>query len=228
MNNIEYYKELYDYLSNFMLEGRKQKLEEIVGQRTKHLSVVLEDLFHEHNASAVIRTCECMGIQDVHIIENDNEYNINPDIVLGASKWLDLHRYNRTRDNSLECIKKLKSEGYQIVGTSLNEKSISLYDLDISKKTAIVFGREKRGISEIVKQEADVFIKIPMYGFTESFNISVSAGIALSYLKQKLLTDSDNWQLTEYEKIETLTKWAGLTVKQSEKLIKKFQQENNL
>ena len=225
MNNIEYYKELYDYLSNFMLEGRKQKLEEIVGQRTKHLSVVLEDLFHEHNASAVIRTCECMGIQDVHIIENDNEYNINPDIVLGASKWLDLHRYNRTRDNSLECIKKLKSEGYQIVGTSLNEKSISLYDLDISKKTAIVFGREKRGISEIVKQEADVFIKIPMYGFTESFNISVSAGIALSYLKQKLLTDSDNWQLTEYEKIETLTKWAGLTVKQSEKLIEKFQQE---
>lgn len=228
MKSIDFQKRIYTYLSNFIVEGRKQKLEEIASQRTRHISVVLEDLFHEHNASAVIRTCECMGIQDVHIIENEYEYNVNPDIVLGSSKWVDLIRYNKAKNNSLECISKLKSEGYQIVATSLNEKSISLYDLDISKKTAIVFGREKRGISDIVKQEADVFIKIPMYGFTESFNISVSAGIALSFIKQKLLTENINWQLSEVELFELLAKWSKQSVKQSEKLIEKFYKENNL
>lgn len=215
-------QKLIEYLSNFATPERVQRFEEVIQNRTRHLTVVLEDLYQSHNTSAVLRSCDCFGIQDVHIIENSNSYKLNPEIALGASKWLNVHQYNEKEHNTLNCIKSLKAKGYKIAATSLHTQSIDLRDLDISDKTALLFGTEKEGLSTIALDEADVHVKIPMYGFTESFNISVSAALCLFYLTEKIHTSSILWGLSSEEKREVLATWLQSSIKDGEKLSKKF------
>ena len=139
--------------------------------RTRYLTVVLEDIFQSQNASAVLRTCDCFGIQDVHIIENRNPYEINPDVELGSAKWLNMNRYNKSGHNTLEAFTELRKKGYKIIATSPHKNDLMIQDLPIEHKIALVFGSEREGLSDIALQNADAFVKIPMYGFTESFNI---------------------------------------------------------
>jgi tRNA (guanosine-2'-O-)-methyltransferase len=207
LTDDEVFPGLWTYLSGFLTDERKQRFENVAATRTRFLTVVVEDIFQPQNASAVLRTCECFGIQDVHIIENENEYQVNPDVVLGASNWLTLHRWNEERNNSSQCIMNLKQQGYRIAATSLHEDAISLFDYSIEEKTALVFGNEADGISDIVKAGADDFVRIPMLGFTESFNISVSAGICLSVLVPLLHRSGLNWKLPEVERRHLLLEW---------------------
>src|SRR5580698_6128827 len=110
--------ELISYLSGFVTEERKKRFDEVIKNRTRHVTIGLEDIFQPHNASAVLRSCDCFGIQDVHIIENENKYTFNPNVSLGSEKWLTLKRYN-DGDKSLDnCIDVLKKQGYAIAVTS--------------------------------------------------------------------------------------------------------------
>jgi tRNA (guanosine-2'-O-)-methyltransferase len=187
---------------------------------------VLEDIYQSQNASAVLRTCDCFGIQDVHIIENKNEYKINPDVALGASKWLSMNYYNKTENNTLDAINKLKADGYRIVATTPHTNDVNLEDFSLSDgKTALVFGTELTGISDIVYENADEFMKIPMYGFTESFNISVSAAVILHHLTYKLRNSDIDWQLEEDESDELLLNWIRSSIKKSKLLEKRFYEE---
>ena len=216
-------KGLIKYLSSVITEERYTQIQDILQNRTKYLTVALEDIYQSQNASAVLRTCDCFGIQDVHIIENKNEYNINPDVVQGASKWLDLNYYNKKENNTLDAIKKLKADGYRIVATTPHTDDINLEEFDITAgKTALFFGTELTGISDIVRENADEFLKIPMYGFTESFNISVSAAIILHHLIFKLNETDADWKLSNDEAENTLLKWLRITVKKSELLEKRY------
>jgi tRNA (guanosine-2'-O-)-methyltransferase len=192
--------------------------------------LVLEDIFQPQNASAVLRTCDCFGIQHIHIIENRNEFTVDREVAMGASKWLSLHKYNQNDQNSLETIKTLKKMGYRIVATSPHIKDQLLPEFDLSKgKVAIVFGSELPGISETILSEADEFMKIPMYGFTESFNISVSAAIVLYQLSQKLRNQSDiDWKLSDEERDEIKLAWLRATIKRSSLLEKKFIKEHRI
>ncbi|MGZ6540211.1 MAG: TrmH family RNA methyltransferase, partial [Bacteroidia bacterium] len=165
-------KDFIDYLSQFVSETRRAKFDTVLNYRTRHITVVLEDLYQPHNASAVLRSCDIFGIQDIHIIENKNAYTVNKDIALGAPKWLNLYKYRKEENNSLDCIKKLKEQGYRIVATTPHEKDCNLEDLSVDKPLALFFGTELTGISHTVREHADEYVKIPMYGFTESFNIS--------------------------------------------------------
>lgn len=222
-------KELIDYLAALVSPQRLEVLQNVVANRTRHICVVLEDIFQPQNASAVLRTCDCFGVQDIHIIENRNEYNINPDVVLGAAKWLSIQRYNEQENNTEDAMLTLKEKGYQIVATSPHANDISLDEFDVSKKkTALVFGTELTGISPIVEKHASAFIKIPMYGFTESFNISVSAAITLNHTISKLRTTSDTWTLPQHEKQELLLDWLMKTVKHSEKVVRRFYDERGI
>lgn len=196
-----------EFLAQFVTDRRKARIEEILSQRTRHISIALENIYQTHNAAAVLRSCDCFGIQDAHIIENSNSFTPSPDVSLQADKWLSLRRYNQEENNTLACIRQLKAEGYKVIGTSLHKNSIWLDEVDLSEPVAVVFGTELTGISEIVEQEADVLMKIPMYGFSESFNISVSAAIILSQLRNKLEKEGIDWELSEDEKEAIRLDW---------------------
>ncbi|WP_116495986.1 TrmH family RNA methyltransferase [Balneicella halophila] len=220
-------KLLIDYLSALVTQERMQVLERVSQNRTRHLTVVLEDIFQPQNASAVLRTCDCFGIQDVHIVENTNEYNINPDVVLGASQWLSIYNYNTQKENTSTALQALKSEGYRIVATSPHAEERSLEKFDVTaQKTALVFGTELTGISETVNEYADDFLKIPMFGFTESFNISVSAALILQQLVSQLRDSDIDWRLPNDEREALLVDWLLKTVKHSDKVLRRFYKEH--
>ncbi|MFB0926387.1 MAG: RNA methyltransferase [Vicingaceae bacterium] len=174
------------------------------------------------NASAVLRTCDVFGIQDVHVIENENEYNINPRVVHGASKWIDLHKYNEKKNNTLDCINKLKSEGYKVYGTTPHTDDCLIQDIPLDEKVALMFGTEMTGLSDIAMDNVDGFVKIPMYGFTESLNISVSASICLYELKKRLKTSDINWQLSEKDQVEQLIQWSKKVIKDGTLIEKQY------
>ena len=215
--------DLFNYLSHCITPERLSLFNRVIEHRTKYFTVVLEDIFQAQNASAVLRSCDCFGIQDVHIIENRNEFQLDTEVSLGSSKWLSLHTYNEEKNNSLATIKKLKKKGFRIVATTphINDQELPNFDV-LAGKAAFIFGSELPGISETIMNEADEFLKIPMFGFTESLNISVSAAVTLHYLTDKLRKSEINWKLTADEKIDTKIQWIRNTIKRSELLEKRF------
>jgi len=213
-------EQLLKKLLSFISDHKNKLFDKIIQYRTRYLTVVLEDIYQPQNASAVLRTADCFGLQDVHIIENRNEYVINPEVALGASKWLTLHRYSESENNTLEAIQNLKSEGYRIAATMPHSDDVMLSDLDMNQKTALFFGTELQGLSEVVQQHADVFVKIPMYGFTESYNISVSAALCLQDLTSKMRVDSIDWKLSEEELLNVKLDWARSVVREADNVEK--------
>lgn len=223
-------KELLNYLSAVVNPERLSLFNRIIENRTNYITVVLEDIFQAQNASAVLRSCDCLGIQNVHVIENRNEFQVDTEVTMGSSKWLTLNRYSKEKNNSLETIQHLKSAGYRIVATTPHSNDVELPDFDVSKgKIALVFGSELPGISEVILKEADEFLKIPMFGFTESYNISVSAAIILYHLTEKMRNSQTiNWQLSEDEKTEILLQWIRNSVKKSALIEKRFWEERGI
>jgi len=218
--------DLIKLLESFVTEERKKLLSSVLKERTRYITVVLEDIFQPHNASAVLRTCDCFGIQDVHIIENKNKYNINPDVTMGSDKWLNIKKYNAMSDNSSAAINSLKDTGYRIVATTPSGKNTSLEKFDLTKgKVALFFGTELNGLSDFVLKNADEHLFIPMYGFTESFNVSVSAAIILNYLTFQLRNSSIQWKLTRDESLEVKFNWLKRSVRNSENIVKKYYSE---
>jgi len=193
----------------------------ILEKRTRHVSVVIEDIFQPHNISAVLRSCDCFGIQDVHVMQGKNKYQENNEISLGSSKWLNTELYNKDETKIKELYSKLRNKGYRIVATSPHAKSLSPQKLDISSPIAIVMGAEAQGLSEEAILHADESIKIPMYGFTESFNISVATAIILHALRDRIENENINWQLNEHDQNEILLNWCKSSVKDSERILKR-------
>ncbi|MDH5599470.1 MAG: RNA methyltransferase, partial [Cyclobacteriaceae bacterium] len=208
--------------SEYVTEHKKGLIEQVLNLRTRFITVVLEDIYQSQNASAVVRTCDCFGIHDVHIIENENKYKLNPNVVMGASKWVDIHQYNSKKNNTEDCIEQLKESGYKIIATSPDTQYKSINDYVLGERTALVFGTEKEGLSDEVFQRADDVVRIPMYGFTESFNLSVSTALCLNVFTSQLHKSSINWQLTEKEKKEIKLEWYRNIVNKSEFLEKKY------
>jgi tRNA (guanosine-2'-O-)-methyltransferase len=220
-------KELINYLSEYITPERKELFEKVLSSRTRYLTVVLEDIYQPQNASAVLRSCDCFGIQDVHIIENQNQFKVNPNVTLGSTKWLNLHHYRKKEQNTLDCINHLRNQGYRIVATSPHTNDTDLENFDLGKgKTALIFGTELTGISEIVENNADEFLKIPMFGFTESFNISVSAAITLHHLNLRLRQSDINYLLKDDEKNDIHLAWLRKTIKSAALIEKKFHEDN--
>ncbi len=215
-------KELINYLSNLISENRRAKFDEVLNYRTRHITIVLEDLYQPHNASAVLRSCDIFGIQDIHIVENKNVYTVNKDIALGSPKWLNIHKYNQVDNNTKLCIDQLKAKGYQIVATSPHKNGSTIEELSVDKPLALIFGTELTGISDTVRENADAFVQIPMFGFTESFNISVSVALCLHALTAKLHQSTANWHLNEAEKDELLLVWLRNTIRKVELIEKDF------
>jgi len=221
--------ELYTYLSQFVLERRLELFEKIIDYRTRYITVVLEDAYQAQNASAVIRTCDSLGIQDIHFIENKNKFNLDKEVALGSEKWLSLHTYKKKASNSLMVINHLKTQGYRIVATSPHKNDVDLYDFDLTKgKIAIFFGTELSGLSDAAIKNSDEFINIPMFGFTESFNLSVSVALILQHLVRCLhSTENIAWQLTDEERIDVLLSWIKKSIRKVDLIEKRFLASSN-
>lgn len=220
--------ELINFLKQFVTDNRFEVFDKVLENRTRYITVAVEDIYQSQNASAVLRTSDCLGLQDIHIIENKNKYEVNPDVALGSAKWLNLIKYYKKENNTLEAIKKLKESGYRIVATSPHKEGVDLANFDLRKgKVALFFGNEVIGLSELMIENADEYLKIPMYGFTESFNISVSAAVILHHLTSKLRNSNINWQLTDFEKEELKLSWLKETIKSSSLLVNDFLSKKN-
>ncbi|MEL6561143.1 MAG: RNA methyltransferase [Bacteroidota bacterium] len=201
-------KEVVKFLKGYVTTHKQQLIEKVLNQRTRFITLVMEDIFKPHNASAVIRTAECLGVQDIHIIEKSNQYKPNPWVLRGALKWMSVHHYAHEKQNSSEiCFNSLKEQGYEIVAADVTENSIPLPELEVTGKTALVMGTEHTGISDYVRENADKLVTIPMSGFTESFNVSVSAAICLNHLLAEIRKKELAWQLSEEEKEELRYEW---------------------
>jgi tRNA (guanosine-2'-O-)-methyltransferase len=209
---------LLQYLEGYLTENRRQRFQSVLSQRTKHFTVAIEDVYQLHNTSAVIRSCDVFGVQEVNIIEEINSKRIDREIAMGAQKWVDLRRYNTVKN----CLKNLKQEGYQIVATSPHAEGCNLGAFDISKKSCFFFGRETEGLSQQVMDNADCFLKIPMVGFTESLNISVSAAIILQHVTSQLRQSNLDWHLSEAELIEKRFDWVKKTIKNYEAIVERY------
>jgi len=199
--------ELKEFMFNFLTDEKIKRFNEVVNNRTRHFTMVLEDVYQGQNTNAVIRSCEVFGVQDVHIIENKYRFEIVDDISMGSTQWVNLHRYNKTPDNTTDCIHELKKQGYKIIGTTPHQNDISLHEVDITQKAAFVMGTERNGLSDTALQLCDEYMKIPMAGFTESLNLSNCTAIILQHITDRLRRSNVNWQLSEEEKTKILIDW---------------------
>jgi len=201
--DFEEKKLLWEYLKSYLTLRRRQLFESIVENRTYFLTVAVEDVYQERNASAVVRTAECFGIQSVHIIENH-------------------------QNNTAECLQTLKRKGYKLVAATPHEDDLFIHDLELDKPIAFIMGGEKEGLTETALRMADAFVKIPIYGFTESYNISVATAIILYETTRRLRQSDVQWKLTQAEKIQILIKWALKSISRSNQILQDYLQKHSL
>jgi len=219
-------EELQQYLESFLSAGRIERFRQVLQQRTRYATVVLEDIYQSQNASAVLRTAECLGLQDIYVIENNHSYQVNKQVVRGASKWIDVHRYAKHQNNTLACIHDLKEKGYRIAVTMPGNTSTMLTQLDVDVPTAFVLGTEKYGVSPDALAASDVQITIPMYGFTESYNVSVSAALCIFQFMNETKKQNDRWRLSESDQNDILHRWTQLAIRKSKLIVQEFYTNN--
>ncbi len=213
--------ELLQYLEGFLTDNRKERFHRILESRTNHFTIAMEDVFQLHNTSAVMRSCEVFGIQELNVVEQKFGKRIDTEIAMGAQKWVDVNRFNSIQS----CIDAMKEKGYQIIATTPHNDSCLLHEFDVTKRSAIFFGTERDGLSPEVIEQADGYLKIPMVGFTESLNISVSAAIIIQDITNRLRQSDVNWKLTPDELLERRLTWARNTIKDIKRIEERFYTE---
>ena len=209
---------LYERTAELFSDNKRALFDRLAPLRTRHISVVLEDIYQSHNASAVLRSCDCFGVQDVHVVENRNAFNPAGDVAVGSSKWVDYYRYPTIQEAYAE----LHRKGYRIVATLPHENDQMIGDLDISQPTALVFGTELTGLTGDAIDGADAYVKIPMYGFTESFNISVCAALSLFSLTERMRRSDIHWQLNDDELLDLKLHWAMQAIRDGEQVVRQL------
>ncbi|MEO7955471.1 MAG: RNA methyltransferase [Fibrobacteria bacterium] len=194
-------RELLEKYAFKLTDHRRDLLQKVVDQRIRHFTMVLEDLKDPHNISAVIRTSEVFGFQDVHVISEVNPYRVGRSVLKGSYKWLDIYSYSkRTR-----CLQGLKDKGYKIAVASTSSASVPLGEVDLSHPTAFYLGSETIGNHPDTLAAADIRFRIPQYGLTESMNVSVAAGVLIANLDRWLKDHGrENYRLSDPERLALL------------------------
>ncbi|KAK9105094.1 hypothetical protein Scep_021938 [Stephania cephalantha] len=171
--------EVIEALDPYILDVRKERIRNVVKNRSYSVCLVVEGLSDFGNVSAAFRSADALGIQSVHVVSCDSSkrYRENRHVSMGAEKWLDIELW----DSIQECFVALKSRGYCIATTHVGMEAVCVYDMDWSQPTAIVVGNESRGISSEALKLADLHCSIPMKGMVDSFNVSVAAGILMHH-----------------------------------------------
>lgn len=165
-------------------ERRLSKLESVLRHRQPDLTVVIENIHDPHNVSAMFRSCDAAGVLEVQLLYTLEKFpRIGKKSSASAGKWIDRREFKSVET----CYSTLRKEGFKIYATQLSEKAVGLYEVDLSKQCAIVFGNEHRGVSDEAAAQADGIIQIPMFGMIQSLNVSVACAITLyEALRQRL------------------------------------------
>lgn len=216
-------REQVDYLRDFVVDEKNALFDRLIGERTDYVTIVMEDLFQSHNQSAVMRSADCYGIQNVHLIENRNQYDPTSTVSQGAREWLSLYRHKELKNNTQSTIDGLKAAGYRIIATTPHHNDVLVDELDLGRgKMAFFLGTELTGLSDTVISQADEFVKVPMYGFTESLNVSVCAAIIMYNVMQRLRKSDVDWHLSDERKYEILFQWYRNAIKASDEILERF------
>lgn len=218
---------LLAYLQEFLTPERRERFEEVLARRTRHLALVLENVYQPLNSSAVLRTCEAVGVQDVHVIEAGNRFRVDRQIALGADGWLSVHRYHAADDPAAACVRQLQGDGYRIVVTSPHATAVTIDELSVDRKLALVIGHEKDGVSADIDRVADERVAIPMWGFTESLNLSVAAALCLYRLRERLDASKIDWRLSPDEQDRLRLDWTRKSINHVEMIEAEYARERS-
>ena len=211
------------HLERFITPERIARVRDVLDNRTRHIVLVLEDIYKSQNSSATLRTCDALGIQDVHIIENHSPFSLDSRVTLGSCQWTTLKRYRESGGNNTQaCYAALRAQGYRIVATVPGPASKGLEDIGLERRCAFVFGNEEQGLSAAAIDGADACVSLPMYGFTQSYNISVSVGIVLMHMTVRLRAAGVDWGLTDEEKAALTLEWYRTIVRCDDVIEKQF------
>lgn len=217
------------YLLEQVAPTRREKMLQNVTQRTRQLTIVLEDIYYDQNVSAALRSIECCGLQDVHLIEKRHKIALQQNITKGACQWLSVHRYREPEaNNTATCFEALRAEGYCIVATSPQTQDAQgcphyqLPSLPLDRKLAIVFGTEETGLSEYALENADYTMTVPMHGFTGSFNIAATVAVVTYDVTQRLRALGDGVSISEQEQAVVMLLWLRRMIRGYESFEKLF------
>jgi len=222
MTELQQQQLVKEHLSQFVTEQRRDFMERVLAARTRYVAMVLEDIYQSQNTSAVIRTCECMGLQDVHVIETSSAWSTNKLVLKGSDKWLNIIRYRQKGvNNTAGCFEALRSQGYRVAVTD-PAGGVPIEEVPLDRPLALVMGNERHGSSPYALKHADLAVTIPMAGFTESMNISVSAAICLHTTLSRLRRSDYPWKLTESEKELLRLEWYRKSVRNADVIEREF------
>lgn len=186
---------------------RLRRMREVLSKRQRDLVLFVDNVENEHNFSAIIRTCDAVGVHYIYVYSLSGSFpKINKGITMGAHNWVHLELV----EDKVSKIKEFKGKGYQVVATWLGEGSVNFRDVDYTKPTLIAVGNELEGVSQEVLELADHRIVIPMYGMVQSLNVSVATGIILyeAQRQRELRGFYESVQLPPDEIERFLRKWA--------------------
>lgn len=221
-------KERVALLEQHINAARLDKLKKVLAARTRYLTVVLENLYHPENGNAVMRSVECFGLQEMHVIQELYDWKYSLKIARGAAKWTELHAYGAENGGAVACYRNLKEKGFQLVATDPQPGSCTAENLDLSRPVALIFGTESTGVAPETLAMADARIHIPMVGFTESFNISVSAGILLAQLRQRVEREQPAWPLAAADAEALYEDWLMKSVRHADALVRAFEAKSTM
>lgn len=217
MNN-QLQEDLYEYMKGFLTEERLSKIDRFAEESSDFVLPIMENIYQFRNAAAIIRSVEACGFHKIIALEDENVFNPNAKVARGADNWMQIEKMER----SINSLQQIKDRGYKIVAVSPEKEAVSLPNFDISQPVALIFGTEKEGVSPEMLEFADETLIIPMYGFTESFNVSVAAGICMYTLKQKLIDSGIEYKLSPEKKLAMKTQWAINSARSGEEIAQHF------
>jgi tRNA (guanosine-2'-O-)-methyltransferase len=198
-----------------MTPERSEKLIKVLHQRQAGLTVVMENVLDPHNISAVMRTCDAVGVQDIYIlntkIPRHDKFGIKSSS--SALKWLTIHEF----DDVGACFETLRKNYSLILTTHLSSESVNLYSIDFLKSTALVFGNEHDGVSEEVRLLADGNFIIPQMGIIQSLNISVACAVSLyeAFRQKSIAGHYRSPSLTEERMSQLMDEWVRAQLKRN-------------
>src|SRR6056300_1910238 len=211
--DMEAKRAFYAKLSLELTDHKRQLFQDKVAQRTRHFSLALEDMMKSQNASALMRTADAFGIHRVDVYDKNERFNVSSGISKGVEKWLDASFFNTYNEGNQEnWVRQLKSTGRKLYVTAVDPRARPIESIDASVSATICFGNEQEGATSLLQSMADELIYIPMQGFVESFNVSVSCGIVLHHLSHRMELSGIERGLEEEDELNTLIEWSLRTI----------------
>lgn len=211
-------EQIFEYLKQFLTEERLSKIEYFSKESSDFVLPVMEDVYQFRNAAAIVRSVEACGFHKIVALEEKNVFNPNIRVAKGADTWVEVEKLPHT----LETLQNIKQKGYKIVAVSPEKNATMLPDFQISEPVALVFGTEWKGVSDDFLDFCDETLAIPMYGFTQSFNVSVAAAICMYELKQKLLNSGIDYKLSEEKRLQMMIRWAANSIPSGKEILEQY------